>query len=67
MSQTAVSDDKRPALAFDNEQEADALIDAINEKQKTLTKQVEIEYFDKLKSQLKKVTWLFQYAGYGDE
>lgn len=66
MSQPAVSQDKRPALAFDNEQEADALIDAINEKQKTLTKQVEIEYFDKLKSQLKRVTWLFQYAGYGD-
>lgn len=66
MSQPAVSPDKRPALAFDNEQEADALIDAINEKQKTLTKQVEIEYFDKLKSQLKRVTWLFQYAGYGD-
>lgn len=66
MSQPAVSPDKRPALAFDNEQEADALIDAINEKQKTLTKQVEIEYFDKLKSQLRKVTWLFQYAGFGD-
>ena len=66
MSQPAVSQDKRPELAFDNEQEADALIDAINEKQKTLTKQVEIEYFDKLKSQLKRVTWLFQYAGYGD-
>ena len=66
MSQPAVSHDKRPALAFDNEQEADALIDAIGEKKKTLTKQVEIEYFDKLKSQLKRGTWLFQYAGYGD-
>ena len=28
MSQPAISNDKRPALAFDNEQEADALIDA---------------------------------------
>ena len=63
MSQPAVSPDKRPALAFDNEQEADALIDAINEKKKTLTKQVEIKYFDKLKDELIKVVKLFQDKG----
>jgi len=60
MSQPAVSPDKRPALAFDNEQEADALIDAIGEKKKTLTKQVEIEYFDKLRDELMRVVKLFQ-------
>ena len=60
MSQPAVSPDKRPALAFDNEQEADALIDAISAKQKTLTKRVEIEYFDKLRNELMRVVKLFQ-------
>ena len=63
MSQPAVSPDKRPALAFDNEQEADALIDAINEKKKNLTKQVEIKYFDKLKDELMRVVKLFQDKG----
>ena len=60
MSQPAISNDKRPALAFDNEQEADALIDAIGEKKKTLTKQVEIEYFNKLRDELIRVVKLFQ-------
>jgi hypothetical protein len=80
MSQPAVSPDKRPALAFDAEHEARALIEAIDLKQKTLKKQGgvlkkvqsrnrnqdRIEYFDKLKSQLRRVTWLFQYGGLGD-
>jgi len=60
MSKLAISHDKRPALAFDNEQEADALIDAISAKQKTLTKRVEIEYFDKLRNELMRVVKLFQ-------
>ena len=60
MSQPAVSPDKRPALAFDNEQEVNALINAINEKKKTLTKQVKVEYFNNLRDELMKVIELFK-------